>query len=165
METIAIYWEEKIRIYGVTIKGGLALFKITYLTTDSEFWSDELENFSTISPRFFHITGQLIADNLFQTCLLVETKDAKELRLLLESSIYERVNCRYEVVSNVELVSLHGPHFQDRYGIADVSYSLLTKHSVELFVSSFTGTSINLVVADSMGHKTKEILSETFIVP
>lgn len=68
-------------------------------------------------------------------------------------------------LSPVELLYFHGPHFQDRFGVADAMFGELQKHQVKILAAGCTGTSIYLVLKDKMAKPTAKILTNIFQVP
>ncbi len=68
-------------------------------------------------------------------------------------------------VSNVEMISFYGPHFQDRYGIADRVFSTLQGKGYPLLASGCTGTSVHLVVHCGQAVAVAECLKNICIVP
>lgn len=165
METIAVYWESKIRIYGITIQPGLTLLKLDYPYECGAFWSDQLNDLQAVAHRFYMVTTQLTEEKTLQLSVLVDQKVADECCLSLEKAVVRDGKSSFAAIDNVELIYLHGPHFQDRYGIADAAFSLLEKNNVSLLASGCTGTSIHLVVPAPMAQDVAQCLGETFVVP
>ena len=69
----------------------------------------------------------------------------------------------FEIDSPVELIYFQGPHFGDRYGIADAAFRALAGQ--EVLAAGFSGASVYIVVADKQAQATIECLSEAFITP
>jgi aspartokinase len=66
---------------------------------------------------------------------------------------------------DAELLCLHGPHFQDRYGVAHAAVSCLQKHGVNALAIGCTGSSVYLAVSAQTGDVAVRALTEVFIVP
>jgi len=165
METIAVYWESKIRIYGITIKPGLALLNLDYPLGCGAFWSDQLNGLQSIAGRFYMVTAQQTGMETLQLSLLVDQSVADDSRLFLERAVEMEGQSSLIVQQKVELIYLHGPHFQDRYGIADAAFTLLQKYGFSLLASGCTGTSVHIVVPAPTAQDVAQCLGETFIVP
>ncbi len=164
METIAVYWESKIRIYGTTIKKGLTLFKVSYPTDCDGYWSSQLKRLSSVVDRFYLLTAQLTGMETLQLSLLVDQNMTDEVRTLFQKAVTEG-QASLAIDENVEMIYLHGPHFQDRYGIADAAFSLVEKGGFRLLASGCTGTSVQLVVPAPFAKDVEQCLAETFVVP
>ena len=165
METIAVYWESKIRIYGITIQPGLTLLKLDYPLECGSFWSDQLNGLQAVAHRFYMVTTQMTEEKTLQLSVLVDQNVASECCLFLEKAVVKDGKSSFAANDNVELIYLHGPHFQDRYGIADAAFSLLEKNNFSLLASGCTGTSVHLVVPAPMAQDVAQCLGETFVVP
>lgn len=165
METIAVYWESKIRIYGITIQSGLTLLKLDYPLECSGFWGDQLHGLQAVARRFYMVTSQLNEEKTLQLSVLVDQNVASECSLFLEKAVVKDGKSFFVANDNVELIYLHGPHFQDRYGIADAAFSLLEKNNFSLLASGCTGTSVHLVVPAPTAKDVVQCLGETFVVP
>lgn len=165
METIAVYWESKIRIYGITVKSGLTLLKLVYPIEDSRFWSKQLNEVQSLDTRFYLVTAQVLESQRLQLSLLVEQEGTDGTRRVLESTANGARKASISVDENVDLIYLHGPHFQDRYGIAEAAFSLLQGNGFFPVASGCTGTSVHLVVPQGVTQDVVQCLGETFVVP
>ncbi|MBN2034323.1 MAG: hypothetical protein JW836_13705 [Deltaproteobacteria bacterium] len=65
----------------------------------------------------------------------------------------------------VELVFFHGPHFGDRYGIAEAAFRALTDNGIKAFASACSGSCIYLVLAEGESEGAVQFLSGTFEIP
>lgn len=165
METIAIYWESKIRIYGTTLKKGLTLIEVATSCDKGPQMSERLESFCGQTDKFLHLSSLMDMDENWYLYLVMDPAQAELLSGELESCRDTIPLIHLKTISDVELLALHGPHFQDRYGIAEAAYSLLQKDGYQILSSSCTGTSISLVVPKYSGEAVVTCLSENFIVP
>ncbi len=69
-----------------------------------------------------------------------------------------------QVVESVELIYLHGPHFQDRYGIAEAALRPLFDAGIPILSAGCAGTSVYIVVSKDLAHKAVVCLAETFVI-
>jgi aspartokinase len=160
METIAVYWEPRIKTYGFQRITDLALIELSYALSDIQplgefFLKDDLKN---LRPKFIiaQVTNHEIS---FIFCLPV--KESEDLRRLLEKTSHPTL-CRH--IKPVSIVFFHGPHFGDRYGIADATFSSLFKAGVKILASGCSSASVFLVLATHDIDKAEEALAETFEV-
>ena len=160
METIAVYWESRIKTYGFQRINDLALIELSYTLSDIKslgelFSKDDLK---TLRPKFIiaQVTNHEIS---FIFCLPV--KESKVLRRLLKKTSHP-ISCRH--IQPVSIVFFHGPHFGDRYGIADATFSTLSKAGIKILASGCSLASVFLVLATHDIDKAEEALAETFEV-
>ena len=62
-------------------------------------------------------------------------------------------------------IFLHGPHFGDRYGIAQILMEALEKAHVSLLALSCTISSISLIIRQHELAAAQLVLTETFAAP
>lgn len=165
METIAVYKEARVKVYGITEKDTLALVTLSFPANQMEQWGQRIGLLEEQIKRFELVTYHA-AD-----------KEKTELHLLFDQIPYEPLNDRLEnwVKSDqqstfqfrqpVDILYLHGPHFQDRFGIADIAFNALKQNDIEILVSGCAGTSMYLVTAANQGATTLKLLTETFLIP
>lgn len=165
METIAVYWESTIRIYGITIQPGLTLFKLVCPIGSGTQLSHQLKALQQEVERFYLVTAQQIDGDLQQFSFLVDQERTGTVCRILDNGISGENSFAPMTIENVALVYLHGPHFQDRYGIADAALSLLEKNDFSILASGCTGTSVHLVVKESKAQAVVQCLGQTFVVP
>jgi aspartokinase len=67
--------------------------------------------------------------------------------------------------SPAELVFFQGPHFGDRYGIADVAVEALAGKGVEMTAIVCSGACIYIVLPEGKSEEAVLILAETFEIP
>ena len=160
METIAVHWESRIKTYRFQRITDLALIAISYTNTDIKplgelFSKDDLTN---LKPKFIlsQVTNHEIS---FIFCL--PKSESKELRKLLERTSHPT---SYRYTHPVSIVFFHGPHFGDRYGIADATFSTLLKAGIKILASGCSLASVFLVLDAHDIDKAEKALAETFEV-
>jgi len=160
METIAVYWESRIKTYGFQRITDLSLIELSYAISDTKslgelFSQDDLR---TLKPKFIiaQVTNHEIS---FIFCLPLE--ESKSLCRVLEETSHP---ISYRYTHPVSIVFFHGPHFGDRYGIADATFSSLSKAGIKVLASGCSLASVFLVLAAHDIDKAEEILAETFEV-
>lgn len=164
VETIAVYWEPKIRIYGMDVLHNLT--RMCWQMPTELFGDKRWHQFGARHEKFRLLLGQSRENTTFHGELLIEeswrnsifkTMDAIAVKDSASSSSYGR--------QEVDLVSFHGPHFQDRYGIAERVFIALQQGGIHLLSSGCTGTSVHLVVDAGQGDSAAECLADVCIVP
>lgn len=166
METIAVYWEPKIRVYGLTTLSGLALFNLNFPVEKLDFWGREITTFGENGKEFCLVTLQAGggATSMQLGLLLAVDAATSGVREKLEERVGNQEATRLQVVSPVELVYLHGPHFQDRYGIADAAFSPLLNANIPILSAACAGTSVYIVVPGGRAAEVAACLAETFVL-
>lgn len=127
-------------------------------------WSERLAELDVLG-RFELVTCQEAADGM-ELSLVIEASGGDVLRELMNSWLAgERHAGRFAMEDQVDLIFLHGPHFQDRFGIADTAFSALASHNIPIRLSGCAGTSMYLVFAGGAGSRALKILNDTFLIP
>ncbi len=163
METIAVYWEAQIRIYGLTERRGLSLWTVDFPHKEIGSCAEmlaELDADGSFDLVFSHDAG-----TTGRLALVPGGEDVSRPRDALLWQRFETipgavVTRRYPVA----LLYLHGPHFQDRYGIAEAALAPLRRHDIPILAMGCAGTSVHLVVADLMVERVRAALAETFVL-
>ena len=164
METIAVYWENRAKTYGLQVERELSLFRIS--TTPRELAGLGSVLFDDASGiRFSWVLVQASSPQLLKICLLLSREWAPSLQVLVERSRENNIHLDLQTTSPVELVYFHGPHFGDRYGIADTALGTLRRKGLPILAAGCTGASVYIVVPEQHSVKIKRILSDVFDSP
>ena len=161
METIAVYWENKIKTYGFQIEHELSLFQISIAPHElaglgSIFFND------TSDINFSWVLVQQSPGHVFRVYILLAQKWKQSMQALLEG--YQKNGTRLDLrtESQVEMIFFHGPHFGDRYGIADTAFDTLREKGLPIIAAGCTGASVYIILPEHSAAKAKDILSESF---
>ena len=73
--------------------------------------------------------------------------------------------CQCRVTTPVELLFFQGPHYGDRYGIADFTYQALKNHADLLLATVFSCASVYLVLPEGSAEGVKDRLTAYFNIP
>lgn len=165
METIAVYWEPVIRVYGVETREDVAFLEIQFPLEELEFHGANLEMLAKNCTDFFMVLLQYLDEKSAKLCIVIKPQHAKVLHNKLEALTQKGYKISVQLKQHVDLVFFHGPHFQDRYGIIETAFRVLDRKNISLFAVGCTGTSVYLVVNNGEAELTRQMLSEGFIVP
>lgn len=163
VETIAVYWEPKIRIYGMDVQR-----RLTQLCWQmpEELCSDKRWlQIGGQEEKFRLLLGQTGESAIFQGQLLMDESWRSKIVEEMDAIIAGDSRAARSSIAEVDLVSFHGPHFQDRYGIAERVLVALQKSGINLLSSGCTGTSVHLVVIAGDGDRAAGCLADVCIVP
>jgi len=128
-------------------------------------WGQRIDEISNHTQRFELVTYH--AANKSRTVLhvLIDQKTVDPLNKLLTHWKENTSQTELKFKQPVDILYLHGPHFQDRYGIADTAFNALLHNNIEILVSGCAGTSMYMVTPALQGQLALEILTETFLIP
>lgn len=165
LETIAVYWEPVVRVYGYDIKRDISLIELELPLDILEDIGSRADQLAKSSKGFTMTLLQQASEHIFRICIVMASEDAEAaFKIFAETaSAYQEIQIRRP--QKVELLSFHGPHFQDRYGIADATFSTLAQSDISIRAAGCTGTSIYLIVEEGKAEQARDILSASFVVP
>ena len=144
-ETRASYVEAKIKTYGVVAKSGLTLS-----VHDLPFFQNGLLD-KALAP--IQATEQFVF-------LSAWMRDGTNGCFVLISQDPEADGPRIRLP--VDMLTIQGPHFGDRWGIIHRTFSCLHDRQVPLLFSGCTGASISLVFSQGMGEEAIDALQDVF---
>ncbi|MBM9604003.1 hypothetical protein [Desulfopila inferna] len=163
VETVAVYWEPKIRIYGMEIIKDLISVQLD--CPAAVLQGDCRHEFRALKGKFRQVALQTGPQDRVTCVFLVEPGGRDQICAGLEKIAECQPGSHLAVGVGRELISFHGPHFHDRYGIAGLTFSTLMKNGITALASGCTGTSVHLVVAAGMSEHVEKCLKEICIIP
>ena len=160
METIAVYWEPRIKTYGFQRITDLALIEFSCPLSEIKPLGEILsqDDLKILRPKF--IIAQ-VSNHEISFIICLPLKESKDFHTSLEKTSSPTP---YKYIHPVSIIFFHGPHFGDRYGIANATFSSLSKAGLKILASGCSSASVFLVLAQHDIDKAEEILSETFEV-
>jgi len=165
VETIAVYWEPKPKTYGFNEVTGLSLLNIAIRPGKMSQWGLWLMELADLDIGFHLILAKYSAHQKLRLYILLERFWADSVL----SSIDKRVDLEsekyFQLTSPVELISFHGPHFGDRYGIAYSAFKALDDQEVPILITVCSGAAVYIVLPEKKLHEARPILAEAFEVP
>lgn len=165
METIAVYRESRIRTYGFCVREGLLLGRLTFAGGPSALTADTLAVMGQGDGSFQWVWAQPAHGSGIEIFLLCSADRQADVEQLICQVLGQSTLAAEEALSLVDLLYFQGPHFGDRYGIADFTLRALTQVQVPLIAVTCSGSVIGLVVPAGWGCKTESILSREFEIP
>ncbi len=159
METIAVYWEPMIKTYGFEDRSPLCLVSGSVLQVMG--LGQALDELSGIALRFVQI--QWFGEQLLMQCAVDQA-----LRDKLETAMAQMVarglvnNLNY--IDAVTLMTFHGPHYGDRYGIAQAVFEALGDR-VRLYAAGFAGAGAALILDPGDLAPAQALLGSRFEIP
>ncbi len=164
-ETAAVYWESKIRIYGFKEKTALTYVSLVVSALKMEFWGQMLEGLAEEGVFFEFALMRRRDEETMHFCLvLAEEPDSLNLMRIREAQKKDPT-ASLTLDFPVEMISFHGPHFQDRHGIAQAAVETLETGNMPIHAMGCAGTSICIVVPEGGAKTVVQLLSDSFVVP
>jgi hypothetical protein len=165
LETIAVYWESKIRTYGFNFLEKLTLCQMTLPTENLGVFGKALQIQGGDDAAFRLVWAQTENADQIRFFLLCNDNHWNRLRPLIDQ--FERIGSGMApMVQNVvDAICFQGPHFGDRSGIMDFTYQALANGRVPLQASTCSVATIYLVLPAGWGRRAQGILTEAFEIP
>ena len=160
METIAVYWEPRIKTYGFQRITDLALIELSCPLSKIKSLGEILSQDDLKIVRLKFIISQ-VSNHEISFIFCLPLKESKYFHTALEKNSNQTL---HKYIHPVSIIFFHGPHFGDRYGIANATFSSLSKAGMKIIASGCSSASVFLVLAQHDIDKAEEILSETFEV-
>jgi len=165
VETIAVYREERVKVYGITEKADLALIILRFPAASAELWGLRIIELEKFLKRFELVTCHAGSHNTIELHLLFDRKDSSALHRSINAVIKNEEKTEVILKQPVDILFLFGPHFQDRFGIVDIAFSALRDSRIDILVSGCAGTSMYFVTSEKQGRKGLQVLTDTFLIP
>lgn len=162
-ETSAEYVESKVRTYGINLKPGLTLCTMVLNEEALAECGARIQTLEELGLRFSFTSSDRMPDGRIRLFFLCGGEPAGAAIDLSDFSEIPGVEAG--VQPDVCLISLQGPHFGDRYGIADQAFSVLTGQSVPMILAACVGAVIYIIVSNDEMQRAKTLLSEVFETP
>lgn len=165
METIAMYWEPKIKTYGFQIVRDLVLHHLVVPVHQSKHWQPLLETNDGDDVYFYLVSGQLNEEAKLRLSLLSKPDPEHSLLCRMKDQMGADDRCQWQLTTPVELLFFQGPHYGDRYGIADFTLNSLEGFSDRILTAVFSCASIYLVFPEGAADGLKDRLTDAFNIP
>jgi len=160
METVAMYWESRIKTYGFQVVKNLSLYAYAF---SAELWQ-RWKEVEADHNRFQLVCAQQGETGGLELILVCNPEQGRACARRIESVLAKTAG-EPRVTSPVELIFFQGPHFGDRFGIADFTCRALEEQVDDLLAALFTSASIYLVFPKGAADKARDRLAAAFRVP
>ncbi len=161
MEVIAVYRESVIKTYGFHIVPDLGLVILSFPR-------------NRLTDRGELLQGMGCKEGLHFATLQIEENDTFVLSVCAHLETVERLAAlaardggeqSIDVQPRVDLLFFHGPHFGDRYGIADAAFGILDRENVPLLAAGCSVSSLYMVFPHGQAQRAASLLMEPFCAP
>ena len=164
LETIAVYWESKVKVYSITLVTDLSMAQLSFPIENTEKVGKYLAGLEDSVQRFELVTQDYVDSTHSQMNLFYDQTKQKKAEVTI-GKWADQMQAKVILTSPLELVYLHGPHFQDRFGIVEIVFSALKSGSIEIIAAGCSGTTIYIALPHGQGEPASQILRNTFIIP
>lgn len=165
METSAVYWEPKIKTYGFQGITNLSLFEVTIEAEQIPLFESLLHDPEQAEIRFHLVLLQARRDLLTRITILFDRKWEDSVLQYCDSAISLEKGESFSIRSPVELIFFFGPHFGERYGIADKTFQVLADNHIRILAAGFSGSAVYLVLPENGIKKAGPVFNSAFEVP
>lgn len=163
-ETCAAYVEDKIKTYGFKVQKNLDLFHLILDYDNLDEMGNKISRLEESGACFYFALGHTESDNQISLFFITDPLRKETARFIQEISRSRSLK-DLSITNNMELITFQGPHFGDRYGIADKALTTLSNASIPVLLAGCTGACICLVFSLGMASKAINALSLTFEKP
>lgn len=128
-------------------------------------WEREIQDLEGRIGEFRLVLSQGDMRGDFQLYVVCAGRRGDEIRGIVARGIRCIDKQGIDVVSPVELLFFYGPHFAERYGIADSAFSILSKKGIPILAATCTGSAVFLVFPAGKASEAAGALVDGFEVP
>ncbi|MGM0452316.1 MAG: hypothetical protein ACQERN_04020 [Thermodesulfobacteriota bacterium] len=168
-ETVAPYVESKIKTYGIRAHSALTLCWMEMSFAQLAERGRRIQALEQAGFRFCYVSAIRRSDGQLRLFLLVDTAAANVSDDGAEAAIRSALEgfCAPEIGFRPHVGGLHfqGPHFGDRFGIADQAFSTLHQHSIPFLLAGCVGSSVYIVLDEDWLSAAESALSAVFEMP
>ena len=166
-ETRATYVEQRIKTYGIKLDAGLEMVEISFNPKDQKylgFCGNGLQQLAKSGKKFYFTASMTKSHDMAHLYCLTEPLAFQEKQYFPSRDKVTKGLTVCPSVS-VDLISFHGPHFGDRFGIFNTAMACLNAAAIPVLLAGCTGASIFMALPDSLGQKALPALAEGFENP
>ncbi len=164
-ETVAQYVESRIKTYGIQVKTGLTLCSAYIPPDELGSWGRAMIDITDRGFRFSYASAAVGEDKEIRLDLVIDPNGGKTDDPDITKHLPGGGASRLKIIDNAEMICFHGPHFGDRYGIADKTLSRLGHFQIPVWLAGCVGATVTVVVPPDRGAAAEEALSDVFSIP
>jgi aspartokinase len=165
VETFAVYWEPKPKTYGFKEIIDLSLLNFEIRPGKMSQWGLWLMELSDLDIGFHLILAKYSTHQKLRFYILFEKIWGDRVLSYLGKKIDLDSEKDFHLTYPVELISFQGPHFGDRYGIADTAFKAFEGQKVPVLITVFAGAAVYIVLPEKKLQDARPLLLEAFEVP
>lgn len=163
METAARYTEAKIKTYGFETRRDRCLCEFSLVPEPCRHRPDAADGMVAIP--FDMVLMEPPDEDRYPLAVVVADRHRRALQQFVAGMGPRQAGMDMRFTAPVELLYFFGPHFGDRFGIADATCRALDQNNIRLIASAFSSSSVFLVLAEHGAEMAKAIFADLFETP
>jgi hypothetical protein len=165
VETIAVYWETKPKTYGFKEIIDLSLLDIEIRPGEMAQWGLWLMELADLGTGFHLILAKYSTPQNLRLYILLEKLWAYSVLSYIGKKINFDSEKDFHLTHQLGLIFFQGPHFGDRYGIADTAFKALDGQGVPVLITVCSGAAVYIVLPEKKMQEARPLLLAAFQVP
>jgi len=165
VETIAVYWEENIRTYGIQVEKNLCLARVDILPDQLAEIGQHISELGRDGTNFRLILAHQYEPEVLSIYMVFQETFKNQLEQFIARPSVKDGSRSVNIDFPVEMLYFHGPHFGDRYGIADMAGQALQKEGIQYIVMGCSAASVHLLFPENVADKARQALATVFHTP
>ena len=165
METVAVYSESKIRTYGFDLQQGLNLMEMDLSDDNIHQWGNTLSGAPWEGCRFEWMVAWTDQGPSTKFWLLCDDANARICAHHLKGAAADPMDFVLNSAVRVDVIRFQGPHFGDRFGVADYTLTALVRHGIDFMGMTCSISGISLVLPRGRGQTATTVLRSVFEIP
>ena len=164
METIAVYRETRIKIYGFEWSADACRIEVEFEAAFAAELGRRWANRASEGTAYRLVLIQPSGSNRVVVNLFVNDGEREALiRNLEEDALDYQLMIRAQ--SPVDILHFQGPHFGERYGIVSSALDALSSRGIRTLAVGCSGSSVYIALPGDTRPLVMEALAEPFIIP
>lgn len=164
-DTPAVYREPKIKTYGFSDVLDLSVLELEFQLRRLPEWGLAIYDLGNSGIKFELVLAQYGKEKYLRLSLVFKQQWKEILNNHMRQAIRKDCGEMFHITSPAELVYFFGPHFGERYGIANSTFSALTGKDIPILLTGCSGSVVYLVLPEGKAQGARTLLSETFENP
>ena len=165
MDTIAVYFEKRVKTYGFQVSQDLSMVVFHMRPESLAEWSEKIQACKDAGINFQLVITQRSSDEEVVFLLVLERRHQAYLCGCAGVSVHQNKEKFIRADSPVEMIHFQGPHFGDRYGILDIALEALSRGGIPVLAAACTGASISLILPEKTAEPARALLEDVYEIP
>lgn len=156
---------KKERIGGIIVDEDLTFVRIFDLPDEPDWAGSALEEFCFYGQTVIFIAENIDIRGNANLAVAVAQGDQEDFNKAIGAIDDLEENMKVEVISDACLVTVYGPHFKQRCGLAATYFRTLGLQGINILAISTSISSISAIIKKSHLQRTLDALRDVFDVP
>jgi aspartokinase len=164
LETSASYWEARVKTYGFQKVKELCLFDLVVDRFQTALLGHALHRLGEMGITYLLTFSRTISSEFSLSFVI-----SRHLEIRVRDHLHHEASVGGNEITHrvtpIEVVFFHGPHFGDRYGIAETAFGALADNGIQVIAGVCSGSCVYLVTPEGGAEDVVRVLSGTFEIP